>query len=174
MEIAALLRRIEQQDETALAVLYAQYGTAVYSLVLKITQNETLAQEILQDTFLKVWHKPKAWDAAKGEFHSWLLTTARYTAIDRIRQEWRRTGKDIELNDDVMADDDALTPGDSEHMQSLINQLPDEQRTLIELAYFKGMKHRELAQLLDLPLGTVKTRLRLGLQKLRKSLEDNP
>jgi RNA polymerase sigma-70 factor (ECF subfamily) len=173
-EIARLLRGMAEGDEASLARLFAEYGTRVYSFVHRILQNDALAQEVTQDTFLKVWQNPRAWDATKGQFSSWLLTTARYTAIDRLRHEMRRTGKNIELNEQVAddTDEDALPTVDSDHLHAVLKQLPHEQHTVIELAYFKGMKHSELATALDLPLGTVKTRLRLGLQKLRVLLTD--
>ncbi len=173
-ETATLLRRIAEGDEVSLAKLFADYGTKVYSLVHRVLQNDALAQEVTQDTFLKVWQNPQAWDASKGQFSSWLLTTARYTAIDRLRYEMRRSGKNTELHEDIAhdTDDDLLPTFDRNQLQIILNQLPHEQRTIIELAYFKGMKHSELASSLNLPLGTVKTRLRLGLQKLRVLLTD--
>lgn len=168
-EVAPLLRRVAQGDEAALAILYAQFGTTVYSLVMQVLHDPTLAQEVTQDTFMKVWQHPQAWDAAKGQFSSWLLTTARYTAIDRLRREARRTGKDVELEDNVAAaaEEETLSPGEAQLLHTLLGELPQEQRQVVELAYFKGLKHSELAAQLDLPLGTVKTRLRLGLQKLK-------
>ena len=169
-----LLRRIEKGDEAALAVLFADYGTAVYSLTRRVLNDETLAQEAAQDTFLKVWRNPRAWDASKGQFSSWLLTLARYTAIDRLRRERRQTYQDTDLHDEIAASDDEEDPPQIERgqMLTLLAHLPDEQRILIEMAFFKGMKHSELAEALNLPLGTVKTRGRLGLQKLRRLLED--
>lgn len=174
LEIIGLLRQIEKGDETALAVLFTQYSKRVYSMVYHVLKNDILAQEVTQDTFLKIWKNPQAWDKSKGQFDSWLLTLARYTAIDRLRHEVRKTGKNTPLNEDIIVDhnQDDIEYIDSNQLQTVLTQLPSEQRVLIELAYFKGMKHGELAQTLDLPLGTVKTRLRLGLQKLRHLLKD--
>ncbi|MBE2270605.1 MAG: sigma-70 family RNA polymerase sigma factor [Anaerolinea sp.] len=171
-EASALLRRMAHGDETALTALYGEYGGVVYSLVFNVLKNKPLAQEVTQDTFLKVWQHPDAWDSAKGQFSSWLLTMARYTAIDRLRREIRRTGKDTELYEEIIADEQDDTVIELERLQPLLHRLPHEQRQLIELAFFKGMKHSELAEALDLPLGTVKTRLRLGLQKLRHWLSE--
>ncbi len=169
-----LLRRIEKGDEAALAVLFAEYGTAVYSLTRRVLNDDTLAQEAAQDTFLKVWRNPRAWESSKGQFSSWLLTLARYTAIDRLRREKRQTHQNTDLHDEIAASDDAddAPALDRDQMRALLEHLPDEQRILIEMAFFKGMKHSELAAALNLPLGTVKTRVRLGLQKLRRLLED--
>lgn len=169
LEIEALLRRIEHGDEAALAVIYAHFSTPVYSLVMQILRNTVLAQEVTQDTFLKVWQNPKAWNPEKGQFSSWLLTTARYTAIDRLRREMRHTRMDVELAGDIAAAEEEEKPSHAEVQQlyALLGELPSEQRQVVELAYLKGLKHSELAQRLGIPLGTVKTRLRLGLKKLR-------
>jgi len=169
-----LLRRIEKGDESALAVLFADYGTAVYSLVRRVLNDDTLAQEAAQDTFLKVWKNPRAWESSKGQFSSWLLTLARYTAIDRLRREQRQTHQMTDLHDEIAAGDEAEEAPLIGHDQlvGLLDHLPHDQRVLIELAFFKGMKHSELAEALNLPLGTVKTRVRLGLQKLRRLIQD--
>lgn len=165
-DAAPYLRRVARGDEAALAVIYAQFGGPVYSLALRVLGDSALAQEVTQDVFLKVWTNPSAWDANKGQFSSWLLTLTRYTAIDRIRREIRRTGKDVELDENVetQVDDQSDTP---DRLHSLMLHLPKEQREVVELAYFRGLKHTELAERLGLPLGTVKTRLRLGLHKLK-------
>jgi RNA polymerase sigma-70 factor (ECF subfamily) len=168
LDIQALLRRIARQDETALAVLYAEYSTPVYSLALYVLRNPALAQEVMQDTFMKVWNNPHAYDPGKGQFSSWLLTVTRHTAIDRLRQEIRHTGKDVPLEDNLLVDDEAaLSAHDAEKLRDLLRELPPEQCTVIQLVYFRGYTHSELADHLGVPLGTVKTRLRLGLQKLK-------
>jgi len=171
--IEQLLHRIARQDEAALALLYAQFSTPVYSLALQILRDPGLAQEVTQDTFMKVWQHPRAWDSAKGQFSSWLLTTARYTAIDRLRREIRRTGRDSALDETAAAEDvDEAPHRDLQQLHVLLSELPSEQRQVVELAYFQGLKHSELAERLAIPLGTVKTRLRLGLQKLKRMLLD--
>lgn len=173
LEVAELLKRMAHGDDSALAVLFAQYSTRVYSLVLCVVQDEALAQEATQDTFVKVWNNPQAWDPSKGQFHSWLLTMARYTAIDRLRKEARASGRDVALFEDLQADrDDSAAAVEAGELHALLNHLPAEQRDVIRLAYFRGLKHSELAARLNLPLGTVKTRLRLGLLKLRAMLSD--
>lgn len=169
-DAAPYLRRIARGDDGALAVLYAQFSAPVYSLALRVLNDPRLAQEVTQDVFLKVWTNPQAWDARRGQFSSWLLTLTRYTAIDHLRREQRRTGKDIELSDQIAAANDAMEGYPPERLRDLLAHLPDEQRQVIELAYFGGLKHSELAERLGLPLGTVKTRLRLGLSKLRALL----
>lgn len=173
LEVTELLRRIAHEDDTALAVLFAQYGARVYSLALFVVRDEALAEEVTQDTFLKVWNSPQAWDASKGQFHSWLLTLARYTAIDRLRKEARVNGRNVALFEEIEAERvDGTDDVEAGELRALLDELPPEQREVIRLAYFRGLKHSELAEQLNLPLGTVKTRLRLGLHKLRVLLSD--
>jgi len=174
--IEQLVRRVARRDEAALALIYAQFGTPVYSLALQILRDPGLAQEVTQDTFMKIWQNPQAWNPAKGQFGSWLLTMARYTAIDRLRHELRRTGRNIALEEAATAAEEGQEALDDdqplERLLELLSDLPHEQRQVVELAYFQGLKHSELAERLSIPLGTVKTRLRLGLQKLKRGLLD--
>jgi RNA polymerase sigma-70 factor (ECF subfamily) len=168
---ANLVRRLIARDQTALSELYQQYGGLVYSIAVRVVQNATMAEEVTQDTFLKVWHQPSSWDPERGKFVSWLLTITRYTAIDRLRKEQRRPLQNaVELDDMRMgapgAADDPLMQ-DGQVLRSLLERLPGEQVQVIELAFFQGMSHSEMAEYLNLPLGTVKTRVRLGLQKLK-------
>ncbi|MCS6844425.1 MAG: sigma-70 family RNA polymerase sigma factor [Caldilineales bacterium] len=168
-----LVHRITQSDEGALMLLYERYGGQVYSLALRVLRNPALAEEATQDTFLKVWHKGVQWSPSKGLFSSWLLTVARYTAIDHLRRE-RRQVLSRTTPPEVAPWASARLPSvdtprwqDGQVLRTLMEQLPAEQRTVIELAFYQGMTHSELAEHLGWPLGTVKTRLRLGLQKLR-------
>lgn len=160
-----IIQQIRQGEQSALAALYDRYGTAVYSLAYRVLQNAQLAEEATQDTFMKVWHGHAHWDAQKGRFMSWLLTIARNTSIDLLRVEQRRFAVSL----DHVAEPKADMPDmqDKALLRDLMHQLPDEQAHLINLAFFRGMTHSELAEKLDLPLGTVKTRVRLGLQKLK-------
>lgn len=159
-----LLQAIGQHDQAALAELYRRYGMAVYSVAMRVLDNTGHAEEVAQDTFLKVWNKPETWNWNMGTFSNWLLTVARYTAIDRLRKEIHHRPT-VELDDTHGALVDLRD--DESGFLSLMTHLPTEQATLIELAFYQGMTHQELSDKLNLPLGTVKTRLRLGLQKLR-------
>jgi RNA polymerase sigma-70 factor (ECF subfamily) len=168
-----LLRRIREHDEDALAALYDRYADLVYSFALRTLQSPSLAEEATQDTFIKIWYHADGWDPAQGKFSSWLLTVTRYTAIDRLRKEQRQPMRITEaLDTRLNGHSRDMGQSDGEEIRTLIGQLPIEQAQAIECAFFRGMTHSELAQALQLPLGTVKTRLRLGLMKLRElSLE---
>ncbi len=171
---AELMARVAQQDQTALMTLYQRYGTQVYSLALHVLHNPDWAEEVTQDTFLKLWKKGTQWDPEQGQLSAWLLAIARYTAIDRLRRERRHTtairtlldSQEENPGNQTRIDDIGWQKG--QILRSLMAELPAEQRQVIELAFFQGLTHREIAEHLDWPLGTVKTRLRLGLQKLRQ------
>ncbi|MFN2167658.1 MAG: RNA polymerase sigma factor [Anaerolineae bacterium] len=168
-----LMRRVVARDQAALMALYERYGNLVYSLAYRVLRNAGLAEEATQDTFLKVWHKSVQWDPARGQLSSWLLTITRYASIDRLRKEQRQTALGAADLDSVV--DPPSTLGrvgearwfDRQVLRQMMEELPTEQAQVIELAFFVGMTHSELAEHLDWPLGTVKTRLRLGLKKLR-------
>jgi RNA polymerase sigma-70 factor (ECF subfamily) len=168
-----LMQRIAQADQAALSTLYQRYGSIIYSLALRVLQNTGLAEEVTQDVFLEVWNRPQIWDPNKGRLSSWMLTICRYTAIDRLRKDQRRPETSMtpledlaELLSTISTTDDALWQ-DGQMLRTFMSQLPTEQAEVIEMAFFQGLTHSELAETLHLPLGTIKTRVRLGLKKLR-------
>jgi RNA polymerase sigma-70 factor (ECF subfamily) len=175
-----LMSRVAQYDQAAFQRLYDQYGTPIYSLAFRILQNTTLAEEVTQDTLLKVWNQKTQWNPDKGELKSWLLTITHFTAIDRLRQERRQPA----LHPDALEDMEHASSmskhaafnhlgwQDEAALRLLIKQLPPEQAQLIQLAFFGGMSHGDIAEETGLPLGTVKTRLRSALQQLRSSWLD--
>jgi RNA polymerase sigma-70 factor (ECF subfamily) len=166
-----MMRRVAAHDQQAFQAVYQQYGKAVYSLAYRILQNATLAEEVTQDTFLKVWQHKTDWHPQKGQLKSWLLTITHFTAIDRLRRERRQP----DLHPNPIEDIEEQMPvnrhevlwQDGATLRLLITRLPHEQADLIELAFFRGMSHSEIAAATHIPLGTVKARLRSGLQRLR-------
>lgn len=168
-----LMTRVIRQDQQALAELYDRFGGLVFSLARHVLQDAGMAEEITQDIFLKVWQQALTWDESRGKFVSWLMTMTRYTAIDRLRKEQRRpirTSSSIDDLYDVIADTEQADESlrlDGETLRVLMMRLPSEQTDLIQLAFFGGLSHSEIANRTGLPLGTVKTRLRLGMQKLK-------
>ncbi|MFN8375306.1 MAG: sigma-70 family RNA polymerase sigma factor [Anaerolineae bacterium] len=167
-----IMRRIAARDQQAFQQLYQRYGKPVYSLAYRVLQNSTLAEEVTQDTFLKIWQQRAHWDSEKGKLLNWLLTITQFTAIDRLRQEKRQPQLHPEAIEDadegLVAAQGELQWQDGTVLRGLIAQLPQEQAALIDLAFFQGMTHGEIADATHLPLGTVKTRLRGGLQRLRE------
>lgn len=173
-----LLHRVAEHDEQAFLALYERYGNLVYSLALRVVRHQVMAEEVTQDVFLKVWQQPTRWNPALGQFSSWLLTITRNAGIDRLRKERRHWTPSqhqaeplLELGEETAISDNPYWY-DGLILARLLQQLPSEQRQLIELAFYQGYTHSELAENLQLPLGTVKTRLRTGLQKLRVLWEE--
>lgn len=167
-----LLQHIANRNQAAFTVLYERYGSAVYGLAMQVLSSPSLAEEVSQDSFMKVWNNPQQYDPKKGRFISWLLTVTRYTAIDRIRAEKRQVTSDATPVEYTNIESKLGIPHDplrrdGQLIQKFLTQIPPEQAILVKLGFLQGMTHAELAEKLDLPLGTVKTRVRLGLQKLR-------
>jgi RNA polymerase sigma factor (sigma-70 family) len=167
-----IMRRITEQDEQAFQALYVEYGRAVYSLAYRILQNPALAEEVTQDAFLKVWQQKAHWDPARGKLKNWLLTITQFTAIDCLRRERRQPAVHPEsideIGDDVLASLPEPLWQEGSTLRLLVQSLNTEQARLIELAFFQGMSHSEIASTTSIALGTVKTRLRTGLQRLRE------
>jgi RNA polymerase sigma-70 factor (ECF subfamily) len=166
------MERVAAHDQQALLALYQEYGRAVYSLAYRILQNSTLAEEVTQDTFLKVWQRAQ-WDPNKGKLKNWLLAITHFTAVDRLRQEKRQPALDPSSIDDMEAEmlgarSEAGGWQDGTLLRMLVSQLPPDQASLIDLAFFSGLSHSEIAEVTHIPLGTVKTRLRAGIQRLRE------
>lgn len=166
------MRRVNARDQSAFSALYDEYGAAVYGLAYRVLQNSGLAEEVTQDSFLKVWNHVTEWDPDKGRLKTWLLSITHFTAIDRLRRENRQPMLHPESLDGM--EDYLLTARQDDMWQdniaiaSLMRQLTEEQATLIEMAFFQGLSHGDIAERTSIPLGTVKTRLRTGIQRLRK------
>lgn len=173
-----LLQQITERDQHAFLALYERYGNLVYSLALRVVRHQVMAEEVTQDVFLKVWQQPTRWNPALGQFSSWLLTITRNAGIDRLRKERRHWTPAQDQAEPLGEFGEETAVGENPFwydgliLERLLQQLPPEQRLLIELAFYQGYTHSELAENLQLPLGTVKTRLRTGLQKLRTLWEE--
>lgn len=176
---AALMERVLQQDSSALETLYDRYGRPVYSLVLRIAQNPASAEEIVQDIFLQLWRSADRFQISRGPLEPWLFTMARNRALDflRLKREKQRRREDSDT--DVIVPSAVVRPdpeGDidqsrrAEKIRALLSSLPEAQRRAIELAFFEGLTHSEIADATGEPLGTVKSWIRGGLLRLRESL----
>lgn len=170
----ALMSAVAMRDADALMTLYARHGHLVHGMALRVLGDPASAEEVTQDIFLKVWNQPARWDPGLGKLSSWLLTTTRNAAIDRLRQEHRQwRSLDEEPAWESLQGEDALADAplwaDGHLLREILTSLPYQQRQLVELAFYGGHTHSELAKMLDLPLGTVKTRLRAAIQLLRET-----
>lgn len=167
-----LVRRVARGEESALAALYDRYAGVVYSVALRVVRDTGAAEEILQDIFYQLWRSASSYDASRGTLGAWLLVSARNRAIDRLR---RRKPEDLPDPDQIAAlpagiESAAAQAEMMSRARSAIDELPAPQREALELAYFEGMSHSEISERTGEPLGTVKTRLRSALQRLRQVL----
>lgn len=180
----ALLQRIVARDERAVAELYDRHSRLVFSVLRRILRSQADAEDVLQETFVRVWSRADTYDPALGSPSTWLTRIARNRAVDRLRAQRARADVDgrppatesgeirmpvaaVSSRPDVRTDDMALATA----LRGAVARLPENQRVLIEAAYFDGYTHHELAEKFDVPLGTVKTRIRAGLAALRGHLE---
>jgi RNA polymerase sigma-70 factor (ECF subfamily) len=175
----ALLTRVAGRDAGALADLYDRHNRLLFSLILRVLRDRGEAEDVLQEVFVRVWDRADSYSPALGTPLAWLVRIARNRAIDRLRSRQVRANVAESYEDPPVAAD-TTTAGNpeelartAEHRRAIVaalDQLPPEQRTLIDAAYFEGFTQSELAERFNLPLGTVKTRIRTAMQTLRQSL----
>jgi RNA polymerase sigma-70 factor (ECF subfamily) len=171
-----LLADCAQGDQAALASLYDQSSALVYSIALRMLADSGDAEEVTLDVYHQVWRAAHSYDSSRGSVTSWLVTLARNRAIDRLRSRAVRArseepiGKHADVPTFAAGPDEARLAGQRQRMLAAMAALSLEQREAIELAFFSGLTHAELADRLSQPLGTVKTRIRLGMMKLREQL----
>ncbi|HLC29077.1 MAG TPA: sigma-70 family RNA polymerase sigma factor [Dehalococcoidia bacterium] len=175
-----LMQRLVYRDLRAFRALFDRYGNLVYSAALRVVRDAQIAEDMVQEIFLRIWRKPESYVAQRGRFVTWLTSVTRNRAVDEIRSRGRRfrheTASPEEQERELPApdtNDPALTVELADQRRLILAalaQIPQEQRQIIELAYFGGFTQQEIAQRLSQPLGTVKTRIRLGMQKLRVAL----
>jgi RNA polymerase sigma-70 factor (ECF subfamily) len=170
---AALIERIVQRDQAALAALYDRYAGMLSSVLNRILRDPQAAEEILQDIFFQLWRNPSQFDPARGSLPGWLMVIARNRAISRLRRHNPAAGDELSeaaavstINIETAAAQQQLIG----RVKGALENLPAEQRAALELAYFEGMSHSEIAQRTGDPLGTVKTRLRSAVESLKRTL----
>ncbi len=177
-----LIRLITEGQSAALGALYDRYGRLVFSLAFQVTNDAAVAEEITQEVFLQIWNKAGSYQAAQGKVTTWITSVARHRAIDSLRRRGARPeGHQVdfedneapELVDPTGVEEQVEFSQRSRTVRQAIAQLPPEQQKALALAYFKGLTHQEIADLTGEPLGTVKTRIRLAMLKLKQILIDN-
>ena len=176
----SLIRLIARSQESALSELYDRYSRLVYSLALNAVGDPATAEEITQDVFIRIWDHAGTYQAEKSKVLTWIASITRYRSIDIIRRRkirpesqsvsWEIEPSAIEMNP-INVDETVEISQKRRQVRQAISMLPEEQRQALAYAYFQGYTHREIAEVLGEPLGTVKTRIRLAMQKLRQLLE---
>ena len=176
MDDSALVALVAEGQVPAFEALYDRHRAQAFGLAMRITRRPGIAEEVTQDAFLNLWRKASQFDSARGSLGSWLLTFVRHRAIDALRSGARRE-RDVGLEGPAehfealeRTDEEVAHREDSRTAHRLVEELPDDQREVIELAYFAGLTQGEIAARVGIPLGTVKGRSRLALEKLRRSV----
>ena len=182
-EDEVLVGRLRGRDLGAFEALYDRYADLVLSVALRVVGDRHVAEDVMQDVYLQLWRRPEQFDAARGSFRTWLLSIARNRSIDERRAVARRlrhaapasrTGEEEAIEDTDRRGDPAAASVFADEraaVKAALAAIPGEQRIAIELGYFGGLTQQEIAVRLGEPLGTVKTRIRLGMRKLRAALE---
>ncbi len=168
-----LVELLKQRDNRAFNYLYEHYSGALYGIILPIVMETEIANDVLQEVFVNIWRKMESYDPLKGRLFTWMLNIARNASIDMLRSSsFRNSRKNQPLMETVNWSTVAQTQNiDNIGLRKVLDKLKDEQRTLVELAYFKGYTHEEIAEIENIPLGTVKTRIRTALIQLRNYLQ---
>jgi RNA polymerase sigma-70 factor (ECF subfamily) len=174
-----LMGLVKAGDARAFEVVVDRHGAAAFSLAYRMCGRRAMAEDIVQEAMLSVWRSGARYDRTRGSVRTWVLGVVHNRAIDALRRGVVREGRNV--HDDTIAERlpgpdrtevEAARREEAEQVRSALGELPDEQRRVIELAYFGGFTHTQIAEMLELPVGTVKGRMRLGLAKLRMSLGD--
>lgn len=178
---AELVQRVSLGDTGALEALYSRYGRVTYSFAVRIVQDGPLAEEIVQEVFVRTWRQADQFRTSRGNFASWLLSITHNLAIDEIRKRQRRPQRSdsTDISDALYGLIDEATNVEEtaeardlrDRVRVALDTLPEAQRMTIQLAFFDGYSQREISAQLGVPLGTIKTRMRLGLKKLKIELE---
>jgi len=171
----ALMSALADRDLSALATLYDRYGRLAYALAYRILGEGDAAEDVVQDAFISAWRGAGTYRRERGNVRGWLLSIVHHRAVDVLRRKTAFRSAPLEVAEQRAADEDTAAMAERNVEQQTVRlalrTLPDAQRRTIELAYFGGYTHVELAELMGVPLGTVKGRMRIGLQKMRRALE---
>jgi len=168
---ASLLAQVQRGDEQAMAALFDRYSKIVYSVALRVLRDPAAAEDVLQEIFMQIWRNPTSFIATRGSLGGWLAVVSRNRSIDALRR--KRPTEQVEemaLASNYNLADEAERNSLMEKARGIIHLLPVEQRKTLEMAFFDGLTHSEIAEMTGDPLGTVKTRIRSGLTTLRKAL----
>jgi RNA polymerase sigma-70 factor, ECF subfamily len=176
-----LMPLVGEKDPEAFEVFYDRHGGAAYSLAYRIVGDRTSAEDVTQEAFLSIWRSGARYDRARGSVRAWTLGIVRNRAIDALRRQAAGRAPKLTFDDEAaleqrpspdLTDEQALQRDEAQRLRGALNELPGEQSKVIELAYFGGFSHSEIAEMLSMPLGTVKGRMRLGIEKIRTQLAE--
>jgi RNA polymerase sigma factor (sigma-70 family) len=167
-----LVLSLRNREKIAIEALYDMYSASLFGVISRIVIDTATAEDVLQETFVKIWHSFSGYSSEKGRLFTWMINIARNLAIDKIRsKDYKNQNKNQELENNVTFIDkqkNTVYKPELLGIKDLLTTLKPEQKSILDLVYFKGYTHAEAAEELNIPLGTIKTRLRMGIQELRK------
>jgi len=164
-----IVKLLEKGDKKAINLLYENYSDSLYGVILKVTVNEEIAQDALQETFVKVWKNAKKYDSKKAKLFTWLYRIAKNTAIDKLRSFNNRFEKEIQIDkSNVYILPTANLNQDVLDLKEHVARLDEKYQIVLKALFFEGMTQQEASDELDIPLGTIKSRLKIGLRELKK------
>ena len=177
MQLDILVSKFQQKDEKAFESLYNMYGTSMHGVIYNIVRDNDIAEEVMQDVFIKAWHSAETYSAKKGRFFTWILNIARNAAIDKTRSKtFKNSKKNLHADYfvDILEDHENLdSKTDAIGIKKFVKKLAKKCIEVIELLYFKGYTQKEASETLDMPIGTIKTRNRNCIKELRNMLDVN-
>ncbi|MEM7660376.1 MAG: sigma-70 family RNA polymerase sigma factor [Bacteroidota bacterium] len=165
---------LQQGDQAVIRLIYEAYGRVLLQVIYRIVKEESLAQDVFQETLVKIWQKGHLYERERGSIYTWLVSVCRNAAIDKTRSRAYKKAHQTTSTDHAMQQAAGSQGGNLEqrgHVHEMVQQLPDHQRQLIEMAFFQGYTHEEIAKAVHLPLGTVKGRIRSAIKRLRNVME---
>jgi len=170
-----LIKRLKLGEEKALGLIYDAYGDALYGQILRIVGSREVATEILQDTFTKVWAKRNSYDERQGRLYTWMMRIARNASINYLASKHGSRRNDIQSTDNLVHISDANLVNQMEtlDLNGAVTELDSKYSIVLDLIYYQGYTHVEVSEALDIPLGTVKSRIKIGLRELRKLYQHN-
>ena len=164
-----IVELLQEQNEKAISLLYENYGDTLYGVAFKVVKNEELAQDVLQESFVKIWKKGNSYDSTKAKLFTWLFRITRNTAIDKLRSLSTKSDKEIQIDvsDVYNLGIESIRPEFMDIRQNL-DKIEPKYQIVLDALFFQGMTQQEASEELDIPLGTIKSRLKIGLRELRK------
>ena len=164
-----IVELLQERNEKAISLLYEHYGDTLYGVAHKVVRNDDLAQDVLQESFVKIWKKSDSYDASKAKLFTWLFRITRNTAIDKLRSVNTKTEKEIQIDvsDVYNLGVDSIKPEFMDVSENL-EKIEDKYQIVLEALFFQGMTQQEASDELDIPLGTIKSRLKIGLREMKK------
>lgn len=167
-----IIELLQERDEKAISLLYEHYGDTLYGVALKVVRDEELAQDVLQESFVKIWKKSDSYDSTKAKLFTWLFRITRNTAIDKLRSVNTKSDKEIQMDvsDVYSLGIDSIRPEFMDVKENL-EKIESKYQVVLDALFFQGMTQQEASDELDIPLGTIKSRLKIGLRELKKIYE---